>query len=93
MRPSGRPLARLFKSAVLVAPMLLLCAAPSPSAEPASGAAAATTSVGQAQVSPAPKVDSAALPSLAARREIRLRKLHLVRPDLIPYPIALEVNC
>jgi hypothetical protein len=25
--------------------------------------------------------------------EARLRKLHLVRPDLIPYPIAYEVYC
>lgn len=25
--------------------------------------------------------------------EARLRKLHLVRPDLIPYPIAFEVYC
>jgi len=25
--------------------------------------------------------------------EVRLRKLHLVRPDLIPYPIATEVYC
>ena len=25
--------------------------------------------------------------------EVRLRKLHLVRPDLIPYPIAYEVCC
>jgi hypothetical protein len=25
--------------------------------------------------------------------EVRLRKLHLVRPDLIPYPIAVEVYC
>ena len=25
--------------------------------------------------------------------EVRLRKLHLVRPDLIPYPIAYEVYC
>lgn len=24
---------------------------------------------------------------------IRLRKLHLVRPDLIPYPLSLEVYC
>ena len=23
----------------------------------------------------------------------RLRKLHLVRPDLIPYPIAYEIYC
>ena len=25
--------------------------------------------------------------------EVRLRKLHLVRPDLIPYPIAYDVYC
>jgi hypothetical protein len=25
--------------------------------------------------------------------EVRLRKLHLVRPDLIQYPIAYEVYC
>ena len=29
----------------------------------------------------------------AAKNETRLRKLHLVRPDLIPYPIAFEVYC
>ena len=27
------------------------------------------------------------------RREVRLRKLHLVRPDLIPYPISYDVYC
>ena len=27
------------------------------------------------------------------RPEGRLRKLHLVRPDLIPYPLSLEVYC
>jgi hypothetical protein len=25
--------------------------------------------------------------------EVRLRKLHLVRPDLIPYPLAYEILC
>jgi len=25
--------------------------------------------------------------------EVRLRKLHLARPDLIPYPIETEVYC
>jgi hypothetical protein len=25
--------------------------------------------------------------------EVRLRRLHLVRPDLIPYPIAYELIC
>ena len=29
----------------------------------------------------------------AAKAETRRRKLHLVRPDLIPYPIAFEVYC
>jgi hypothetical protein len=28
-----------------------------------------------------------------ARIEVRLRKLHLVRPDLIPYPILYDVYC
>jgi len=33
-------------------------------------------------------------PSIASLPpEVRLRKLHLVRPDLIPYPIAYEVCC
>lgn len=31
--------------------------------------------------------------SMAAREQVRLRKLHLVRPDLIPYPISFEVYC
>jgi hypothetical protein len=31
--------------------------------------------------------------AVAAFPEVRLRKLHLVRPDLIPYPIAYEVVC
>jgi hypothetical protein len=28
-----------------------------------------------------------------ARIEVRIRKLHLVRPDLIPYPIHFDVYC
>ena len=32
-------------------------------------------------------------PSAKLSPEVRLRKLHLVRPDLIPYPIQLEVYC
>lgn len=31
--------------------------------------------------------------AVATRYEVRLRKLHLVRPDLIPYPICYEVYC
>jgi hypothetical protein len=41
-----------------------------------------------------PADDIPAAQSLAGiRPEGRLRKLHLVRPDLIPYPIAYEVYC
>jgi hypothetical protein len=33
-------------------------------------------------------------PGMAAmHEEVRLRKLHLVRPDLIPYPIEYEYYC
>jgi hypothetical protein len=32
-------------------------------------------------------------PEAVARYEVRLRKLHLVRPDLIPYPIHYDVYC
>jgi hypothetical protein len=32
-------------------------------------------------------------PSARLMPEVRMRKLHLVRPDLIPYPIAYEVYC
>jgi hypothetical protein len=28
-----------------------------------------------------------------AKIEVRLRKLHLVRPDLIPYPIHYDIYC
>ena len=43
----------------------------------------------------APVVSSFDQPGALAnyRPEVRLRKLHLVRPDLIPYPIAYEVYC
>ena len=34
-----------------------------------------------------------AIDGASAAGEVRLRKLHLVRPDLIPYPIAYEVCC
>jgi hypothetical protein len=32
-------------------------------------------------------------PSATMFPEVRMRKLHLVRPDLIPYPLAYEVYC
>ena len=39
-------------------------------------------------VSPQPDFGIVRLPP-----EVRLRKLHLVRPDLIQYPISFEVYC
>lgn len=43
---------------------------------------------------PAPGSDGVSELEIAGfRPEGRLRKLHLVRPDLIPYPIAYEVYC
>jgi hypothetical protein len=45
-------------------------------------------------VSGNPAVDKAACGgSAVAAGEVRLRKLHLVRPDLIPYPTFYEVVC
>jgi len=42
----------------------------------------------------APAVRAAPADPLAALPpEVRLRKLHLVRPDLIPYPIAYDIYC
>lgn len=46
------------------------------------GVASAPSSIGQTPVTG--EVEQA---------EVRLRKLHLVRPDLIPYPIAYDVYC
>lgn len=43
--------------------------------------------------SPAVDADAIVAPQTSNRHEVRLRKLHLVRPDLIPYPIAYEVHC
>jgi hypothetical protein len=45
---------------------------------------------------PAPAPEAAAAPAdefVSVRREVRLRKLHLVRPDLIQYPLSYDVFC
>jgi len=49
---------------------------------------AMTPSRGPAEVVPPSPQVATGLPP-----EVRIRKLHLVRPDLIPYPIAYEVYC
>jgi len=42
---------------------------------------------------PAPVAAPAVNPTASVTPEVRLRKLHLVRPDLILYPIEYEVYC
>ena len=70
---------RIARSLLVLAPLALCLTAP----------AGPTASV------PAPAGDAHTGQSEIAgiRPEGRLRKLHLVRPDLIPYPIAYEVYC
>ena len=54
----------------------------------------APTPTGRAAQPAVPAATGAAGEAVAgARPEVRLRKLHLVRPDLIPYPIAYDVYC
>lgn len=52
--------------------------------------ALATTSFKQM---PLQKPSAGESPTARINPEVRLRKLHLVRPDLIPYPIMYEVYC
>jgi hypothetical protein len=61
----------------LLCPAVLLLACIGPSPRPA-------------DVTPPPAGEDA---MAAVKNQTRLRKLHLVRPDLIPYPIAFEVYC
>ncbi len=43
---------------------------------------------------PAQKNAAVVAPQVASRLiEVRIRRLHLARPDLIPYPIAYETIC
>ena len=74
---------KAFRLARLVLPATPLLAIVSPGA-----------SVNAVRPEPAPAVQPAPADSVSALPpEVRLRKLHLVRPDLIPYPIAYEVYC
>jgi hypothetical protein len=40
-----------------------------------------------------PAVEVAAVEVAGSPHALRLRKLHLVRPDLIPFPVLFEVYC
>jgi hypothetical protein len=65
----------------LVAGSVMLAALCSPAAPRIAAPPAAT-----------PTADPASA-TVRTNPEVRLRKLHLVRPDLIPYPVAYEVYC
>jgi hypothetical protein len=54
--------------------------------------AAAFTATGPAE-HPGPAGVPADEAVAAGYPEVRIRKLHLVRPDLIPYPLAYEIVC
>jgi hypothetical protein len=53
------------------------------------GAAFLTSDTSAQKANPANRPQGVA----AMHQEVRLRKLHLVRPDLIPYPIEYEYYC
>ena len=52
-----------------------------------------TTSAQSASQSTLPTDTQASGISPSLRPMVRIRKLHLVRPDLIQYPISFEVYC
>jgi hypothetical protein len=59
----------------------------------AASAACLVSPAGQPDPTPDAAVSQTGQELAGIRPEGRLRKLHLVRPDLIPYPIAYEVYC
>ena len=77
MRSAGRPFARLVVLAGITLSSLSI-----------------PTRVHSAPVTNGPAASSGQFPTARSYYpEVRLRKLHLVRPDLIPYPIAYEIYC
>jgi hypothetical protein len=70
---------RIFGAAVLG--LCALIGTARPAAQSSSQSSALAAASGRATVADLPRV------------EVRLRKMHLVRPDLIPYPIKIEVFC
>ena len=74
--------------------LFALAASVSGPIEPARSGTAPTTAATCAETCLEPTAPDTADAAVAGiRSEGRLRKLHLVRPDLIPYPIAYEVYC
>jgi hypothetical protein len=87
MNPVLRLKARRLARSVLPATCLLALV----SAVAPTSTGRAAQPAGPAALPAAPDVVGEAV--AGARPEVRLRKLHLVRPDLIPYPIAYDVYC
>jgi hypothetical protein len=57
------------------------------------GMIALLLSAGMIPPAPPARTPNTPLTTVSNRYEVRLRKLHLVRPDLILYPIQYEVYC
>jgi hypothetical protein len=57
------------------------------------GMIALLLSAGMIPPPPPARTPTTPLTTISNRYEVRLRKLHLVRPDLILYPIQYEVYC
>jgi hypothetical protein len=53
----------------------------------------ATLSTAPAGHTPTANTHRASIATSVFYPEVRLRKLHLVRPDLIPYPIYYKIYC
>jgi hypothetical protein len=74
---------RIVKSTLLT---LIIATAPSLLRGDASG-------VSNSGVLRSDRTDGSIIAGASQNYGLRLRKLHLVRPDLIPYPLSLEVYC
>ncbi|HEX8910865.1 MAG TPA: hypothetical protein VF796_00800 [Humisphaera sp.] len=72
-----RPLVSARRAGLALAAALLLSAGPSTAT----------------QTRPAAPAEPAGEQIVNLRPEVRLRKLHLVRPDLIQYPLQYDVYC
>ncbi|HEY1922743.1 MAG TPA: hypothetical protein VGG44_08245 [Tepidisphaeraceae bacterium] len=76
----------------LLSSALLVCVIAAPGSIAASGSLNANDA-GAGSNSVQPQSIHAGTQVAYRRMEVRLRRLHLVRPDLIPYPIAYEIIC
>ncbi len=57
------------------------------------GGSSAKTGVEVVPESVLTEIHTSTYPPSLLRQEVRLRKLHLVRPDLIQFPVSFEIYC